>query len=65
MKRVSTKIVCPRCLSERYEVREKGPHIGAYCEVCGTWIRWLPKIGESCQDNELQSLLDTMPPSEF
>lgn len=23
--------------------REKGPHIGLYCPVCASWLKWAPK----------------------
>ena len=24
-------------------LKNKGPHIGAYCSFCGKWIKWLDK----------------------
>jgi len=24
-------------------IKTVGPHIGAYCSECGTWIKWIPK----------------------
>ena len=27
------------------EVREDGPHVGAWCKVCGLWLVWLKQAG--------------------
>lgn len=34
---------CKNCYSDRTIIKKKGPHIGAYCADCGTWITWLSK----------------------
>lgn len=37
------QIRCNRCLTTEVVLREKGPHIGAYCANCGRWLKWLGK----------------------
>lgn len=37
------QIRCKYCLTTETVLREKGPHIGAYCANCGRWLKWLGK----------------------
>lgn len=38
------KISCPSCaLVAPPEIRLVGPHIGAYCVQCKSYIKWIPK----------------------
>lgn len=36
---------CEKCSFASWTalVRFRGPHIGAYCERCGQWIKWIQK----------------------
>lgn len=34
-------IKCQKCGSVNYELKDKGPHKGAYCKMCGAWIKWV------------------------
>lgn len=40
-----SEIVCNRCGSTDYRTEQRGPHIGAYCNNCNKFIKWLPKNG--------------------
>lgn len=58
---------CPNCLSKQFFLMQKGPHIGAYCKKCGSYICWVKKnklieqevitneqhIAQSIDDDEL------------
>ena len=35
---------CPNCSSHTFDVRKVGPHYGAYCVDCGSYVKWLSKI---------------------
>jgi hypothetical protein len=32
-----------QCGSDDLLIRSKGPHVGAWCNSCGKWLRWLPQ----------------------
>ena len=34
---------CPICKSDKIKIKCKGPHVGAYCQECGAFIKWLNK----------------------
>lgn len=34
---------CNKCGSKFDHAEQRGPHIGLYCDECGSWIRWLSK----------------------
>ena len=44
------KIKCKHCLSTETILKEKGPHLGAYCATCGKWLKWLSKAEKDCID---------------
>lgn len=52
------EIVCKKCNRTNYRIVPKGPHLGAYCSYCGSFIRWIPK-GEynAPMDQEYESWL--------
>ena len=31
---------CRKCGKTTFIEKEKGPHIGLYCESCGAWLKW-------------------------
>lgn len=35
--------VCKKCGGNRFYLKQKGPHIGKYCENCNTWFKWMSK----------------------
>ena len=37
------QIVCKKCGSSELYLKKKGPQIGAYCNKCGAWIKWVSK----------------------
>ena len=37
------QIRCKYCLTTDVVLKEKGPHVGAYCANCGRWLKWLSK----------------------
>ena len=42
------QIRCKYCLTTETVLKEKGPHIGAYCANCGRWLKWLNKTEKDC-----------------
>ena len=50
------QIRCKYCLTTETVLREKGPHVGAYCANCGRWLKWLDKNEKSLllQSNKLE-----------
>ena len=34
---------CPHCGGKFFTYKYSHPHIGAYCDRCGSWIRWCPQ----------------------
>lgn len=36
-------MVCTKCKNTKFEYKAVGPHIGAYCASCGSFIKWLNK----------------------
>lgn len=36
-------IKCKYCSGIELVLKEKRPHIGAYCKKCGRWLKWLSK----------------------
>lgn len=34
---------CKICQSNKFYIKERGPHIGLYCQVCGQWQKWISK----------------------
>lgn len=34
---------CKYCQAEKFYLKECGPHIGLYCEICGKWQKWIPQ----------------------
>ena len=44
------QIRCKYCLTTETVLREKGPHIGAYCANCGRWLKWLSKEEKNFTD---------------
>lgn len=35
-----SRIECRKCGSVNIIFKDKGPHKGAYCGDCGSWIKW-------------------------
>ena len=35
--------VCGKCGSGYSHAEKRGPHVGLYCDDCGSWVRWLSK----------------------
>lgn len=35
--------ICKKCCSDKYILKEKGPHLGLYCKNCGHWVQWIKK----------------------
>ena len=33
---------CPSCGSVDLREQEKTPHVGLYCNVCNSWVKWIP-----------------------
>lgn len=44
------QIRCKYCFTAEVVLREKGPHIGAYCANCSRWLKWLGKNEKSFVD---------------
>ena len=44
------QIRCKCCLTTETVLREKGPHVGAYCANCGRWLKWLGKNEKNLVD---------------
>lgn len=44
------QIRCKYCFTTKTVVREKGPHVGAYCANCGRWLKWLNKNEKNSVD---------------
>lgn len=44
------QIRCKYCLTTETVLREKGPHVGAYCANCGRWLKWLGKNEKNLVD---------------
>ena len=44
------RIRCKYCFGMETVLREKGPHIGAYCANCGRWLKWLSKDEKNFTD---------------
>lgn len=44
------QIRCKSCLTTETVLREKGPHVGAYCANCGRWLKWLGKNEKNLVD---------------
>ena len=38
-----SRIECRKCGSVNIAFKDKGPHKGAYCGDCGSWIKWVSK----------------------
>lgn len=34
-------MVCKKCKSSNYEIRQAKTKTGAYCKDCGAWIKWV------------------------
>jgi len=34
---------CTYCGSLNLQQREKGPHLGLFCNDCGRWLGWIPR----------------------
>ena len=32
---------CRKCGCSEFRYEEKGPHIGAYCSDCNSWVKWV------------------------
>jgi len=55
---ISQILTCSNCGCTTFERKQKGPHIGAYCLECGTWIKWLPKTSNSPKMQESDGLYE-------
>ena len=38
-------LVCKKCGSSSVVYKSVGPHLGAYCKDCGSWIKWVSRKG--------------------
>lgn len=43
MNSINEELKCKRCGSVSFELRSNGPHLGAYCTECGSWIKWVSR----------------------
>ena len=33
---------CKRCGHTEFYLKEKSPHVGAFCCKCNAWLKWVP-----------------------
>lgn len=51
------EIKCSHCNCTEYYTKKVGPHIGAYCERCNRYIKWLKRPDK----NLVKELIETKP----
>jgi uncharacterized Zn finger protein len=51
---------CPNCTSRTFDIRRVGPHYGAYCADCGSYVKWLSKAEKKTYDiSPVKTIVET------
>ena len=44
---------CKRCIAKNIKHEHKGKHLGAYCQSCGAWQKWVRQYEYESDDVEM------------